>query len=176
MCALVSFVLNWWIWYLTSFVIQVNLLYFTFVGLFRFHLWVYMCIFHYFNHYLPDFVTAICLRFILVSHFGYLFVFPLMGKVEWGGNPVCYWLGLYFCFVCCLDEVSCTGCYWWLGNGGSCIQVVSFVWVLTIWYPLGLVLCSLASWSQRSHSKGSGLDLWSGMKIPQVVCYGIKWD
>ena len=24
--------------------------------------------------------------------------------------------------------------------------------------------------------KGSGLDLYSGTKIPQVVCYGIKWD
>ena len=42
------------------------------------------------------------------------------------------------------------------------------LWVLTIWYFLGLVL-----WSQCSHSKGSELDLWSGMKIPQVVCYGI---
>ena len=30
-----------------------------------------------------------------------LFVFPLMGKAEWGGNPVCWWFGLYFCFVCC---------------------------------------------------------------------------
>ena len=69
-----------------------------------------------------------------------LFVFPLMGKAEWSGNPVCWWLGLYFCFVCCLDEASCTGCYWWLGDVGSCIQVVSFVWVLTIWYSLGLVL------------------------------------
>ena len=39
-----------------------------------------------------------------------LFVFPLMGKAEWGGNPVYWWLGLYFCFVCCLDETSCTGC------------------------------------------------------------------
>ena len=28
-----------------------------------------------------------------------------MGKAEWGGNPVCWWLGLYFCFVCCLNEV-----------------------------------------------------------------------
>ena len=32
----------------------------------------------------------------------------------------------------------------------------------------------LGSWSQCSHSKGSGLDLWSGTKIPQVICYGIK--
>ena len=23
-----------------------------------------------------------------------------------------------FWFVCCLDEASCTGCYWWLGNLG----------------------------------------------------------
>ena len=33
---------------------------------------------------------------------------------------------------------------------------------------------SLGSWSQCSHSEGSGLDLWSRMKIPEVVCYGIK--
>ena len=37
-------------------------------------------------------------------------------------------------------------------------------------------LSSLGSWSQCSHSKGSGLDLWSGTKIPEEVCYGIKWD
>ena len=63
-----------------------------------------------------------------------------MGKAEWGGHPVCWWFGLYFCFVCCLDEASCTGCYWSLGNAGSCVQVVSFLWVFTIWYSLGLVL------------------------------------
>ena len=66
-----------------------------------------------------------------------LFVFPLMGKAEWGCTPVCWWLGLYFCFVCCVDEASCTGCYWRLGDAGSCIQGASFVWVLTIWYSLG---------------------------------------
>ena len=27
-----------------------------------------------------------------------LFVFPPMGKAEWGGNLVCWWLGLYFLF------------------------------------------------------------------------------
>jgi len=69
-----------------------------------------------------------------------LFVFPLMGKAEQGGTPVCWWLGLYFCFVCYSDEVSYTGCYWWLGDARSCIQVISFVWVLTIWYSPGLVL------------------------------------
>ena len=34
-------------------------------------------------------------------------------------------------FVCCLDEASCTGCCWKLGNAGSSIQVVAFVGVLT---------------------------------------------
>ena len=47
--------------------------------------------------------------------------------------------GFVFCFVCCLDEASCIGCYWWLGDAGSCIPVVLFLWVLTFWYPLGLV-------------------------------------
>ena len=63
-----------------------------------------------------------------------LFVFPLMGKAGWGGDPVYWWLGLCFCFLCCLDETSCTGCYWWLRDAGSCIQVISSVWVLTTWY------------------------------------------
>ena len=40
--------------------------------------------------------------------------------------------------------------------------------------PLGQFSDSLGSWNQCSHSKGSGLDLWSGMKIPHMVCYGIK--
>ena len=62
------------------------------------------------------------------------------GKTEWGGHPVCWWLSLYFCFVCGLDEASCIGCYWWLGDAGSCIPAVACLWVLTIWYPLGLVL------------------------------------
>jgi len=50
-----------------------------------------------------------------------LFVFPMMGKAEWGGKPVCWWLDLYFCLVCCLDEVSCTGFYWRLGGASYCI-------------------------------------------------------
>ena len=84
--------------------------------------------------------TSYRVRFVLSFCFFCLFVFPLMSKAEWGCNPVCWWLGLHFCFVCCLDEVSCTGCYLWLDDAGSSIQVVSFVWVLTIWYSLGLVL------------------------------------
>ena len=37
------------------------------------------------------------------------------------------------------------------------IQVVSFVWVLSIWYHLGLLSGNLGSWSQCSHSKAQGL-------------------
>ena len=53
------------------FVRCVNLLYFIFVGLFSLCSWVcmYMCIFYYFNYYLPDFVTAICWDSYLVSCF-----------------------------------------------------------------------------------------------------------
>ena len=71
--------------------------------------------------YRVKFVPSFCLS-----------VFPLMSLAEWGSNPVFWWLGLYFCLVCCLDEASCTGCYWWLGDIGSCIQVASFVWVLNL--------------------------------------------
>ena len=86
-----------------------------------------------------------------------------MGKAEWGDNPVCWWLGLYFCFVYCLDEASWTGCDWWLGDARSCIQVVSFMWILTTWYSLGLFLWQsmvlesvlpfqrLRAWSLKEH-------------------------
>ena len=118
--------------------------------------------------YRVRFVLRLCL-------FVCLFVFPLMGKAEWGGTSVCWWLGWYFCFVCCLDEVSCTRCYWWLGDAGSCIQVVSFVWVLTIWYPLGLVL-----WQSRvleSVLPLQRLRVWSLVKNGDPTSdYGIKGD
>ena len=91
---------------------------------------------------------VVCVSFIqgrwdLCWVFVCLFVFPLMGMAEWGGDPVCWWLYLCFCFVCCLDEGSCAGWYRWLADARSCIQVVSFLWVLTIfmiWYFLVLVL------------------------------------
>ena len=63
-----------------------------------------------------------------------LFVFPLMSLAERNSNPVCWWLGLYFCFAY-LDEASCTVWYWWLGDTGSSIQVPSFVWVLNLLFP-----------------------------------------
>ena len=160
-----------------------------------------------------------------------------MGKAEWGGDPVCWWFGLYFCFVCCLDEatslvvqvvkclpimretwvwsfgwedplwkemathsstlawkiprmdkcgslqsmgwqratwlsnftffLSCTRCYWWLGDAGSYVQVLSLVWMLTILYSQRLVLLKsrvlefvlqlqkLRAWSLRMSQKVS---------------------
>ena len=101
-----------------------------------------------------------------------------------GGNPVCWWLGLYFCFVCCLDEVSCTGCYWWLGDAGSCIQVVSFVWVLTIWYPLGLVLWYSTVWRVNALTpKAQGLIyavypllVWISLRLSQGKYESMFWS
>ena len=62
---------------------------------------------------------------------------------------------IWFIFLfCVLDEVYCTGCYWWLGDAG----------LVLMWFPLHgfyFVLprvTSLGSWSQCSNSKGSGLD------------------
>jgi len=40
--------------------------------------------------------------------------------------------------------------------------------------PSGYFSGSLGSWSQCSHSKGSGLDLWSGTKIPQVCVMALS--
>ena len=63
------------------FVHWVNLLYFIFVGLFWLCSWVYMymCVLHYFNYYLPDFLDAICLGVHLwFLVLGYLFYPPLM--------------------------------------------------------------------------------------------------
>ena len=96
-----------------------------------------------------------------------------MGKVEWGGNPVCWWFDLYFCFVSCLDEVSCTGCYWWWGDAGSCVQAVSFVWVLTVWYSLGLVLL-ISSASVRSIPFLSFIEPIFACNVPLVSLVFLK--
>ena len=90
----------------------------------------------------PKVGSVVCVSFLwgeICAEFC-LLVFPLMGKAEWGGNPACWWLGLYFSFICCLDEASCTGCYWWQGDARSYVQVVLFLWVFTVWYSLELVL------------------------------------
>ena len=82
---------------------------------------------------------------------------------------------VFFFFFFHLVGASCMGCYWWLGDTGSYIQVVSFVWVLTIWCSLGLVL-----WYSRVLESllpfQRLFDLWSRMNIPQVICYGIKGE
>ena len=58
-----------------------------------------------------------------------LFVFPLMARLS---EVVILSVGDWVCiFVLFLDEMSCIGWYWWLGDACSCIQVVSFVGVLT---------------------------------------------
>ena len=84
-------------------------------------------------------LCELCIGWDLCWIFVCLFGFPLKGKAECSGTPVCWWLGLFLlCLL--LDEASCPGCYCWLGDARSCIQVVSFLWILTVWYSLGLVL------------------------------------
>ena len=74
-----------------------------------------------FGFCLPKAGSVVCVSIVL-GEIGaeFLSVFTLMGKAEWVDNHVCWWVALYFSFVCCLEEVSCTGCYWWLGDAGSC--------------------------------------------------------
>ena len=69
----------------------------------------------------PFGLAKLCIGWDFCWSFVCLFVFPLMGKAEWGGNPVSWWFGLYFCVVCCLYEVSCTVCclYW---SGFLCLS------------------------------------------------------
>ena len=127
--------------------------------------------------------SGLC-KLLIVWDFCWVFVclsvFPLMGQAEWGGNSVCWWLDLYFRFVCCLDEAPCTGYYWWLDDARYCIQVFSFVWVLTIWSSLGIVLWSsrvlesvlplqrLRAWSLfRNEDSTSGL-LWHLVRLKQT--------
>ena len=58
-------------------------------------------------------------------------------------------------------------CWVLYSSGFLCVSFHYFI------LPRVSSLVSLGSWSQCFLSKGSGFDLWSGMKIPQVVCYGI---
>ena len=52
-----------------------------------------------------------------------LLFFPLMGRAEWGGNPICWWLGLHFCPVCCLDRRPSQGT-----TGGWVMPGLVFKW------------------------------------------------
>ena len=79
-----------------------------------FHSFYFILLFrNYFYHFI----------FQLTDSFFCFKCFPLMDKAEWGGNPVCWWLGLNFCFVCCLDETSCTG-----ATGGWVMLGLLFKW------------------------------------------------
>ena len=103
-------------------------------------------------------------------------VLPLMGKAEWGGNPVWWWLGLYFSFVCCLDEAPTQG-----ATVGYVMPGLVFKWFLLCEFSLSDTPYGLFSGSQRSlsqHSHFQRLKGWSlvRMKIPQVICYSINWD
>ena len=84
----------------------------------------------------------------------------------------------YFCFVCCLDEASCTGFYWWLGDARSCIQVVSFmfslvqslscVWIfVTPW--TAACQASLSITNSRSSPKPMSLSQWCHPTISSSV-------
>ena len=44
--------------------------------------------------------------------------------------------GLVFLFCFLLWYSILNRVLWWLGDAQSCIQVISFLWVLTIWYSL----------------------------------------
>jgi len=75
----------------------------------------------------------------------------------------------------------------WVNSGGWCwtgrsgvlgfmgSQRVGHDWATELNWTEGWCSSSVESWSQCSHCKGSGLDLHSGTKIPQVACYGVKW-
>ena len=88
------------------------------------------------------------------------------------------------CFVCCLNEVSCRGCYWWLGDARSCNQVVSFVWVLTIWYsaPHSSTLAWKIPWMEepgRLQSMGSlrvGHDWATSLSLFTFMHWRRKWQ
>ena len=88
------------------------------------------------------------------------------------------------CFVCCLNEVSCTGCYWWLGDARSCNRVVSFVWVLTIWYsaPHSSTLAWKIPWMeepgrlQSTGSLGVGHDWVTSLSLFTFIHWRRKWQ
>ena len=85
-------------------------------------------------------------------------------------------IGFDFCLVCCLDEgpaQGATGCFVMLDLVPKWLPLQEFSIFDT---PQGQEFAgSVGSQSQHFHSEGSGLDLWLGMEIPQVVCYGFKW-
>lgn len=85
--------------------------------------------------------------------------------------------GLVFLFVCCLDEALhySKGAYWWFGDAGSCSQVISFVWVLNIWYSLGLVRGARTAWKhwlagRKAFMMATELASWSAHQVHLEWC------
>ena len=77
-------------------------------------------------------------------------------------------------FVCCLDEECCTGCYWCLGDArvlysGGFLCVSSHYLILPRVSSLAVQGLGVSSPTPKAQA-----DLWSGTKIPEVVCYGSK--
>ena len=105
------------------------------------------------------------------------FFFPPMDSAVsvgmfWGvcGKPVCWWLGFCLCLACCLVEEFCS----WVMPGLGYRWRPSWEFSL-INTPWGQEFSGiLGSWTQLSHSKGSGPVSGQGTKIPQSICHGIK--
>jgi len=130
---------------------RVNLLYFIFVWLFWLCSWVfmYMSIFHYFNYYLPDFVTAICLGFI----FGFSY------------------LGICFNLTCGTSENSTTNHLW---NFQSWTEIKPWafgVGALTPrpWTTRELTLGSIKLW-ELTQRKPLEYKIWHHPTISSTLC------
>ena len=115
---------------------------------------MYMHIFHYFN-YLPDFVNVICLGFIFGFSFQIFVLISLNANWRRKWQPT-----LVFLPGGSQGRGSLVGCHLWGCTESDMTEAIQ---------QQGQFSGSLGSWSRCSHSKGSGLDLWSGMKISQVV-------
>ena len=75
-----------------------------------------------------------------------------------------------FSFCLLFRWASCTWCYWWLSDAWYWNQVVSFVWVLTIWYYLGLVLRRKVMPNQRidEHQRIDAFELWCWRRLLKI--------
>ena len=107
------------------------------------------------------------------------------------------WFVLSFCFFVCFSSDGQGWMRWY-----SCLLMIRFVFLFCLLFRWGVLhrVLLVVVWSQVLYPSGflcvsshylilprvtslivyglgvSQLDLWSGTKILQVVCYGIKWD
>ena len=104
----------------------------------------------------------------------WVFFFPLMGRAVKDGNPVCWWLGLYFflLFVVWIRHPAQVA-------AGSCVMPG----LVYKWLPLWEFSLTDTPWV-RSSPGVSGLAVSAlTPKAPVLIsgwrteiCYGIKWD